>query len=200
MTIYFVLLAILSCTLLLLLWPQRRNKAAIPIALYFIIACFGLYALVGSPNIVPLLAARDVRLAEIKQSIVTNSDAVKRDPKNLKAWVELGQSFIETGQFGAAANAFKQAVKLSGGDPALIMAYAKSMIMDEGGKVSDHARKSLEMVLLQENNPEARYWLIVRKLEDGDQANAMKEMKALYKELPKDSPLRAMIDRQIGRQ
>lgn len=184
----------------ILFWPKRHHKSSLFIALYFFVMCFGLYAWVGSPRIVPLLAQRETKLAEIKQSIVQNSAQVKSDRKNLKAWVALGQAFIETGQFSAAANSFKQAVVLSNGDPELILAYAKSMILADDGKVSDHSQKSLEMVLLQEpQNPEARYWLIVRKLQDGDNEQAMKEMKTLYRELPEDSPLKATINAQIGR-
>lgn len=198
--LFAILGFILAAALILLLWPQRHSKVALPVALYLVVTCAGIYAMVGSPRILPLLAERQERMARVQQSILTHSETVKADPKNLRAWVELGQAFIETGQFDAAANALRRAVVLSGGEPSLILAYAKSTILHENGKVSDHARKSLEMVLLQDaKNPEARYWINVRRLQDGDSAQAMQDMKALYHELPQDSPLKAMIDRQIGR-
>ena len=56
------------------------------------------------------------------------------------------------------------------------------------------------MVLLQQpENAEARYYLTVRKLQDGKTEEAMKDMKTLYHSLPADSALKDMINRQIGR-
>ena len=132
--------------------------------------------------------------------MLKHSEQVKANPKNLEAWVGLGQDFIESGQWEAATNAFKQAVLLSNGDPLLIMAYAKSMILAENGQVSDQTKKSLEMVVLQQpQHEEARYWLIVKKLQDGKTEEAMKNMKELYSSLPDGSPVKEMIDRQIGK-
>jgi len=177
-----------------------RRKMALAVGTGFFIAAFGLYFLWGSPKIVPLLAQRQERLVELKETIVRRSGEVKANPKNLGAWVDLGQSFMETGQFPAAANAFKQSVLLSGGNPLLIMAYAQSLIFAADGKVTDDAKKSLDMVLLQQpQNPEARYYLAVRELQDGHTQDAMKDMKELYHSLPDGSPLKGMIDREIGK-
>lgn len=201
MTLYPVLALILLAVLGVLLWPLRREKLfVIATGLFFFIAGFGLYFIVGAPRVVPLMAVRAEKMEAIKTAMLEHSAAVKANPKNLEAWVTLGQAFVETGQYAAAANAFKQAVLLSKGDPKLIMAYAKSLIMEDGGSVSDPAKKSLEMVLLQEpGHEEARYFLAVRKLQDGKTQEAMQEMKSLYRSLPNDSPLRETIDRQIGK-
>lgn len=199
--LYSLFALMLGAMLLGLLWPLRANgRACVVVAGLCVASAFGLYTLIGAPEIVPMIEVRDARLVELKTSIVKNSDLVKADAKNLRAWVALGDDFMETGQYAAAANAFRQSVKLSGGDPALILAYARAMITDEGGKVSDHAKKSLEMVLMQEkDSAEAQYFLIVRKLQDGNAEEAMQEMKALYRSLPDGSPLKDMIDRQRGR-
>lgn len=198
----YAIFSILLLTLLsFLLWPVRhRREFCLVIAVLFFAAAFELYAFIGSPELVPLMEARQERIEDIKASMAKNSALVKFDPKNLTAWVALGQAFVETGQWGAAANAFKQAVLLSNGNPKLIMAYAKALILEADGQVGDNARKSLKMVLLQEpEHEEARYWLAVRELQDGHTETAMKMMKALYRSLPDDSPLKETIDRQIGR-
>lgn len=197
--LYLLFFILLAATLGVLLWPIRSQKQSVAIiGACFFIGAFGLYAFVGSPHIVPLLEVRAEKIAEVKQSMEKNSAIVKANPKNLSAWVELGQAFVETGQLSAAANAFKQAVILSKGDPQLIMAYAKALILSEDGKVSDLAQKSLQMVVLQEpKHEEARYWIAVRQLQDGHTEEAMKSMKELYRSLPADSPVKAMIDRQI---
>jgi cytochrome c-type biogenesis protein CcmH/NrfG len=82
----------------------------------------------------------------------------------------------------------------------LILAYTKAQVMQADGKVTDEAKKGLEIVLMiQPENPDARYFMALRKLQDGQTSEAMGDMKALYKSLPADSPLKATIDRQIGR-
>lgn len=201
MTLYFFFLCILCALLAVLIWPVRRERLlAAAVTLFFFIAAFGLYFIVGAPQMVPLVEARAEKLAAVKTSMLENSEAVKANPKNLAAWIALGQDFVAVEQYAAAANAFKQAVLLSGGDAKLIFAYAKSLILSEDGKVSDHAEKSLEMVLLQEpQHAEARYFIAVRKLQDGNTEAAMQDMKSLYRSLPEGSPLKKTIDGQIGK-
>ena len=161
---------------------------------------FLFYNQLGTPEILPLLAQRSEKLNELKDKITASADEVKKNPDNLKAWVELGYNFMETGQFSAASNAFKKSVYLSGGNPEFIMAYVRALIMEADGVVTDNAKKSLDiMLMLQPKNEEARYFIAVWKLQSGDTDNAMAEMKSLYKSLPDDSPVKGIIDRQIGR-
>lgn len=179
---------------------QGGRVLIIGVALFISIAAFALYHFVGAPEVVPLLKAHEEKMEGLAVRIAAQSDAVKAEPKNLAAWVELGGSFAQAGQYAASANAFKRAVVLSDGDPRLILAYARALIFSEEGIVGDHAKKSLEMVLLQDpENEEARYFLAVRKLQDGNTEDAMQAMKVLYRSLPEDSPVRRMIDGQIGK-
>lgn len=166
----------------------------------FLIGSFGLYEIFGAPAIISLLDARRQEMARLKADIVSNSGRVKANPNDLAAWVKLGEDFMETGQFDAASNAFREAVVLSNGNPDLIVAYARAQIEAADGKVTPEAKKSLEMVMLQQpRNDMARYYLIVWQLQSGDQALAMEEMKKFYASLPKDSPVRKMIDQEIGK-
>jgi cytochrome c-type biogenesis protein CcmH len=211
MTILFALfLLVIALSLLVLLVPvwqdntmalSRRRTIIAVTALFFTAASLGIYAMVGSPQLIPLLEKRQQRINELAAEITDNLAKVKSDPKDLGAWVILGTAFLETGQLDSAVGAFKQAVVLSGGDPALILAYAKAQIMQADGKVTDDAKKGLEMVLmLQKDNPDARYFMALRKLQDGKTQEAMADMKALYHSLPDDSPVKSMINKQIGRE
>lgn len=209
MSIYFIFGLIILLFISLLLFPVCRAKdlsksqklgSSFALIIFFIGGGFFLYQQFGTPEILPLLAQREEKLAILKEKIIANSLEVKKDPKNLKAWVNLGDSFMETSQFSAAANAYKQSILLSDGNPVLIMVYARALIMDAGGIVTIDAKKSLDMLLvLQPKNEEARYFMAVHKLQSGDTQAAMSEMKDLYKSLADDSPIRAMINRQIGR-
>lgn len=201
MMVYTILFFIALALCVLIFWPLRNNRLLLLIVCpVFLGGSLGVYALIGKPDIVDALHERQIRLAELTKRINHDSDAVKADPRNIEAWIRLGGSFMETTQYSAAANAFKQAVLLTGGAPELIMAYAKALIASQNGDVDEQSKKSLEMVLLQKpDHQEARYWLIVRRVQQGEGETAMADMQALYRSLADDSPLKAMINRQIGR-
>jgi cytochrome c-type biogenesis protein CcmH len=209
MMVYFIFIIILGLALWLLLLPlwknrdiefQQRRLATLVISSVFVIGLFGFYYSLGAPEIVPMLRKHNAEMKEIQKTIIEQSEGIKASPKDLGAWVKLGQSFMGARQYKSAANAFKQAVLLSRGNPLILLAYSSAMISEAGGNVTDDAKKSLEMVLLQQpQNPEARYLLTVRMLQDGKNEEAMKNMKELYRSLPDNSPLKDMIDRQIGK-
>lgn len=195
----FLVLALLA--LATMFYPVRQHRSfCVIVSCIFLVASFALYGWVGSPGIIPALEVRDAKITEAHQTILVESENIKKHGKDLESWIRLGQAYTETENWPEAAAAFKQAVVLSGGQPDLIMAYARSLIMDTGGTVGDHAKESLRMVLLQKpDHPEARYYMAVRTLQDGKTKEAMQQMKSLYRSLPDDSPVKAMIDTQIGR-
>lgn len=202
--IIFGIIALFVAVILLL--PVRNIEVAGKrgfVLLFLLIVAGGgmaVYSVVGSPEILSLLAQREEKITRLKDNITKNAALVKATPDNLRAWVEIGDDFMETGQFSAARNAFRRAVLLSGGNPILIMAYARAMIAEADGKITDDAKKSIDMVLLlSPENEEARYFTAVWKLQNGDTKNAMSDMKNLYRSLPDDSPIKSMINRQIGR-
>ncbi len=209
MNIYIIFSAILVLLLGILLFPVVRDKKisrktrtlfSLAITMFIVGGGLFLYKQFGTPEILPLLAEREEELSALKEKIIVNSEAVTKDPKDIKAWLELADNFMESNQFDAAANAYKQGILLSRGNPELIMAYASALILAAGGKVTQDAKKSLDMLLiLQPANEKARYFLAMHKMQSGDTENAMAEMKELYKSLPEDSSLKDMIDRQIGR-
>lgn len=210
MTALFIFLTLMTaaalCVLLIPLLrdtsiePIRRKRTALCVSTLFMTVTLGLYAWVGAPRIIDALDARQERLNELKNEIVTNLQKVKSSPNDLGAWVVLGTDFLETGQIDSAVAAFKQAVLLSNGDPALVLAYAKAQVMQADGKVTEDAAKGFNIVLmLKPENPDARYFMALYDLQNGKTQQAMQAMKTLYHSLPDDSPLKDMIDRQIGR-
>jgi cytochrome c-type biogenesis protein CcmH len=179
---------------------KQRYEVAGTVFVFFFAAAYGIYFYTGAPQVVTFTAERELEMARLRQAISQHSEIVKQSPDRVESWAVLGDSFLKTGQFKGAVNAFKQAVKLSGGQPQMILGLANAQIAEAGGKVTDEAKKGIEMVQLQDpQNPEAKYLMAVRKLQDGRTEEAMKEMRALYYSLPGDSELKAHIDEQIGR-
>lgn len=200
-SVFVITILLLVGILLIPVWvakdisKNQKHISAFGGAFFFIAGAFFLYSQFGTPEILPLLAEREGKLQLLKEKIVRNSEEIKSNSKNLKAWADLGDSFMETGQFSAAANAYKQCILLSDGNPALIMAYSRALIMEAEGIVTAEAKKSIEMLLsLQPENEEARYYMALYQMQSGDKQKAMVEMKELYKSLSNDSPLKDMID------
>lgn len=207
---YMLLLGMTALALAVVLVPvlrnpalskrQARRVAGIIAALYLVLG-LGMYSWLGAPRLLPMLEHRNERVDRLMNEITDSLEKIKQDTNDLGAWVTLGTNFLETGQIDSAVGAFKQAVVVSGGEPKLILAYAKAQVMQADGTVTDDAARGLQMVLmLQPKNPDAKYLMALRKLQTGDTENAMKEMKALYHSLPEDSPVKGMIDWQIGRE
>ncbi|MGE3714491.1 MAG: tetratricopeptide repeat protein [Alphaproteobacteria bacterium] len=186
---------------LLLFYPLRSSRRLLLSAMaIFVTATLGLYHLFGAPQLVPLMMAYEQKQQEAQHVIMEESKKLQADGQNLESWIRLGQAFAHRQQWEKAAEAFKQAVLLTEGQPELIMAYTRSLIMQADGNVTDHAHESLKMVLMQmPEHEEARYYMALRTLQEGKIEDAMQQMKSLYRELPEDSPVRAMINEQIGR-
>jgi len=50
---------------------------------------------------------------ELQNKIVQLEGLVKQDPKNLNAWIELGNSFMDSSHFPEAVNAYQKALDMS---------------------------------------------------------------------------------------
>jgi cytochrome c-type biogenesis protein CcmH len=122
-------------------------------------------------------------------------------PESVRAWSALGLAHLIAEQYQQSAEAYKHAVLLSQGDPHAILQYARALIFAAQGTVTAEASRALDMVLLQDpEQPEARYFKAIADLQSGRTQEAMAAMKSLYRDLPDDSPLKKMINRQIGRE
>lgn len=171
--------------------PRRQ---AVPAALLFFIGGLGLYLWLGSPQLPRMLAEYRAREAAMASEIAALERAAREQPETLEHWVKLAEAHNSLQRYGLAAEAYKKAVLLSGGEPNVIFAYARALILSEGGRITPEAKKSLEMVLLQwPGHPESRYFLALERQQAGDKAGAEKEFKALARELPEEHPLHAMI-------
>lgn len=207
MMVYFVFCVILLAALAIILVPiircpdfslRQRYLLAGTVAVFFFAGMFGLYYALGAPEVLSLEAKNDQKMAQLRSAIVTYSEQAKKNPGDVQAWFGLGQSFMETGQYKGAANAFKEAVTLSGGNPQIILSYAGAMIAEANGKVTDEAKKSIEMALvLEPKNPQARYLMAVRAMQEGKKDEALKALRELYFTLPADSPLTPQVEKQM---
>jgi len=200
----FILCAglLLLCVLAPLVVPMVRGgqrKQALWLGLCIVIASVVLYAVLGSPRVIPEASAHMARLRELREQIEVTSAIIQKNPKNLEAWLTMSQAFSDSGDYAAAANGFKQAVLVSKGHPRIIMAYAEALVLQADGVVTQPAKKSIDIALMiSPDLPLARYYQAVWLLQENRQPEAMIIMKKLYHELPDDSSLKRRMKAQIG--
>lgn len=200
--LFFAIAALLLLTLALLLWPMMRrdNKQAMCIAVVVSVMSLGLYAIWGSPRVVPLADLHQSQMRGLYKIVSENSKIIKTNPDDVEAWLRLSQAFSDIGDYAAAVNGFKQAVLASKGHPRIIAAYSEALIMQAGGEVTPQAKKSLDIALMMDKEmPIARYYQAVWLLQQERNDEAMAMMKKLYHELPEDSSLKKRMKEQIGR-
>jgi tetratricopeptide (TPR) repeat protein len=64
--------------------------------------------MVQKPQMVPMPTPKGPDSIEVSSKIQSLKDAVKKDPKNLSAWVELGNLYFDAGQPKEAIDAYRQ--------------------------------------------------------------------------------------------
>lgn len=201
--LFAALFALLGATLAIVFLGGLKHdrKGALYCMAFVALSSAALYAALGSPRIAEPAREYNKKADELAGKITQSAEAIKKNPKDLEAWLIMAQAFSDSGDFKAAANGFKQAVLISRGEPRIIMAYAESLILDQGGVVSPQAKKSIDIALMIDPKlPIARYYQAIWLLQEERNEEAMKMMKELFAELPDDSKLKQRMKAQIGRQ
>lgn len=109
--------------------------------------------------------------AEIKQShhtgggqninamVMQLAERLKQNPDNAKDWRMLGRSFKHLKQYKLAVNSFKKAYDLLGDEPVLMLQYADSLVMANGGVFTGKPAELIFKALEKLPNDETGLWL-----------------------------------------
>lgn len=168
-----------------------------------------LYLAVGSPTEPghPFAARESERTAAAQHVGADMAAAIERlakrletEPDNLEGWTLLARSYVSSGRYQEAAEAYRRAVDLSGNRPDLLGAYGETLIEAAGGLVTPEAQEVLEEVTrLQPDNPGPRFYLGLARIQAGDGRGALEIWLALEAETDPGTPwlpqLRASIER-----
>ena len=121
------------------------------------------------------------------------------DPLNSEAWTELGFALSETGEFDAAAGAYRQAVEGDKTNPALWSALGEMRIYaSERDPMPAEALAAFrEAFKLDPTDYRARYFLAVQKDLDGDHEGAIADWLALLEDTPPGAPWDDNLHRTI---
>jgi len=176
--------------------PARRGTApllAVAGSALAIVGAVILYVAVGAPGTPDFpadgsagaMAAAQPGMAEHEGGEMSAAMArlearLQEVPDDLEGWRLLARSRAATGEFAKAAQAFGRALALSDGDLKLRGDYAETLTHAAGGIVVPEAVRQFETIrAVQPDNPRARFFLAIARLQKGDAQGAIDDWMAL---------------------
>ncbi len=149
--------------------PAATSRAgALVVALLVPLLALGMYAWLGSPELVDGGAARTAAAPAshgaggmtMAQAIAKLEERLREDPDNAEGWYMLARSYVAEKQYGNAARAMERVVALEGEkDPNLLLQYADALAMANDGRVAGKPAEFVHKALkLKPDYPEA-LWL-----------------------------------------
>jgi cytochrome c-type biogenesis protein CcmH len=114
-------------------------------------------------------------------------------------WSDLGETYLGQERYGDAREAFRQAIRLSGGNDDLRLAFAEAAILADRNELAGEAASVIEEVLRRSPaNPKALWYGGMSALSRGDTAEAQRRWASLL-ELDPPPQVRQVIEQQLGR-
>ena len=182
-------------------WPARTAMVAVALALP--LAALSLYLLYGSPRLPDQpLAARlqDPASEQNLAALVARVEArLRAHPDEGEGWDAIAPVYLSARQYGNAAEAYAQAMRLLGATPARLSGYGQALVLEKDGVVTDEARAALERALaLDETLVEPRILIAIAKEQDGDFKSAVQDWRGLLEKKGADEAWKAMVQQRIA--
>ncbi len=188
---------------------RRRGLGVAIVALALPAAALGLYAWLGSPGLPSQPYAEHIERVraepaaaqddpQLTQMIAGLAARLEDTPDDLEGWALLGRSYRTLGRFREAAAAFRRAVALDAGDPALLVAEGESLIFASDGVVTPAAESALRRALvLSPGHPAPRYYLGLAERQAGNARAALARWLALAADSAENAPWRPILLRGL---
>jgi cytochrome c-type biogenesis protein CcmH len=125
-------------------------------------------------------------------------DKTKAQPDNLDAWLELGRTYVASGNYASAGTAYQRAYEISKGQNVdAITGLAEALVLTDPSSMNGHAAVLIEEALrLQPNYPKALWYGGLVALQMENLAVARDRFKALLALNPPQQ-VRTLLERQI---
>ena len=172
-----------------------NKKTVLLLALTLFSTPLALYFVTHDASQFQGIVAEQARRQNASEQAVALMQKIKETPGDVMLWVQVAKHYSTAGNFAMAAEAYKQAITLTQGNPAYILAYAESLVYAAGGIVTEKARESFNMVLMMDKgNPLATYFIALDEFEAGNKTTAKASWQTLKDSLPANSPLIPLVD------
>jgi cytochrome c-type biogenesis protein CcmH len=116
-------------------------------------------------------------------------ERLRQDPDNDQGWFTLGGLLRGTGQFQAAAQAFRRAMELRPQNADYVAYLAEALLLQSEGNPPPEVERLFRRALeLDRASPQARFYLATIRDMRGDHRGAIDELLALLREAPAGAP------------
>jgi cytochrome c-type biogenesis protein CcmH len=181
---------------------KALSGVALGLAAMVAVAAAALYASMGRPDLAgsPSAGAQvagqaaapapeQAAAGEVAQLIAGLEQKMQSTPDDPEGWRMLGWSYFQTGRYADAVRAYGKAIALNPSGEGYQSAYGEALVQDAGGQVTPAAAAAFEKAAAQNGgDARARYFLAIRKAEQGDRKGAIEDMLRLVADSPADAP------------
>jgi cytochrome c-type biogenesis protein CcmH len=162
------------------------------------------YLLLGEPDALIKAEIKQTQHAgnesqDVNSVITGLAQRLKQNPDNAEDWVLLGRSFKYVEQYRLAANSFEKAYLILGDQPELMLQYADSLIMANGGKLTVKSTELIFKALDKDPDNVTGLWLAgIAKAEIGEFTQAILYFRKLETLLPPGSDSHKQVQKLIS--
>lgn len=182
----------------------RRSRA---IALAAVVSVplvgWGVYAGVGSPDLPgqPLAArlSADPANASVEELVARAETHLTANPDDGRGWDVLAPIYFRIGRYDAAAEAYRNAIRLLGTSAVREAGLGEAVAGQAGGLITADSKAAFERALsIDPGNAKARFFLASALAQSGRLADATAAWTAMRDGLPADSPWRGAVEQALG--
>lgn len=190
--------------------PARNGSwAVLLVALAVPVGAFLLYQSIGNERIIALLESQPASPRQpqqqhaeqpsVEEMVERLAARMESEPDNLKGWVMLARSYTVTNRYDLAVPAFRNILRLGGGDSASLLAdFADALVATSNGRFTDEAGTLLTRALALEPGNIKTLWLAGHwQNQSGDAATAINYWQQAAQQMAPDSKDRQIIMSQI---
>ncbi|MHA3790244.1 TPR domain-containing protein [Sphingomonas sp. YL-JM2C] len=125
---------------------------------------------------------------------------LKDNPDDFKGWATLGWSYYNLGRYADAAQAYARATKIDPSNAEIWSALGEVQLLSGPGGVTPAAEASFrKAVSIDPTDHRARYFLAVKKDQDGDHKGAIDDWIAILKDSPAGAPWEGPVRELIAK-
>jgi len=148
----------------------------------------------------PTRLAADTKNSELSSVTEQLKTRLQREPGDLRGWMLLGRSYMSLSQFSDAAEAYGRAYGLSGEDGEIGSEYAEALSLAANSVITPLAFGIFRDGLAADPfNAKARFYLAMKKAQDGDIQGALQGWIDLAALSDPDAPWMPVLSAQIAR-
>ena len=186
---------------------SSARPLAIAAAVAVPILALAIYVALGSPHIPDAPFASRVASddgakahAELTQRVTALSQRLQQNTDDVEGWHLLARSLTALGRYSEAATAWRQVVRLSGGDPAANSSLGETLVQAANGVVTPEAREIFERVRTAAPfDARAMFYLGLAEAQAGNGAAALQIWTDLAALSPENAPWLPTLREQMRR-